>query len=152
MSNTSESTAGGFPSKPLSSGLSSVKLVSGAPGAPAAIGPYSQVAIIPAHAKIAYLSGQVPLEPATGTLVSGGIEAQAHQVLSNLAGVLKHIGVGFEAVAKTTIFLTDMNDFAKVNAIYEKTLGDHKPARATVQVAGLPKGAAIEIEMIAVVP
>ncbi len=139
-------------SETLSSGLSRLKLVSGASNAPAAIGPYSQAAIIPAHAKIAYLSGQVPLDPASGALVSGGIEPQTTQVLSNLAAVLKHLGIGFESVAKTNIFLTDMNDFAKVNSIYEQTLGDNKPARATIQVAGLPKGAAIEIEMIAVVP
>lgn len=143
MSNSSETVSGG---------LSRLKLVSGAPNAPAAIGPYSQAAIIPAHAKIAYLSGQVPLDPNSAALVSGGIEAQTEQVLKNLAAVLAHLGVGFESVAKTNIFLTDMNDFAKVNSIYEKALGDNKPARATVQVAGLPKGAAIEIEMIAVVP
>jgi 2-iminobutanoate/2-iminopropanoate deaminase len=135
----------------LAGGFGSVKLVSGAPNAPAAIGPYSQAAIIPAHAKIAYLSGQVPLDPTSGAIVSGGIEAQTTQVLKNLSAVLSHLGVSFEAVVKSTIFLTDMNDFAKVNTLYEQALGAHKPARATVQVSGLPKGAAIEIEMIAVV-
>lgn len=128
------------------------KLVSGAPGAPAAIGPYSQVGIVPNNTKLAYLSGQVPLDPETGCLVSGGIEPQTTQVLKNLAAVLAHIGVNFHSVVKTTIFLTDMNDFAKVNALYEAALTGHKPARATVQVAALPKGAAVEIEMIAVIP
>jgi len=126
------------------------KLISGARGAPAAIGPYSQVGIVPAGAELAYLSGQIPLDPETGVVVTGGIEAQTTQVMKNLSSVLAHIGLDFSAVVKTTIFLTDINDFAKVNALYEAALLSAKPARATVQVSALPKGANIEIEMIAV--
>ncbi len=115
--------------------------------APAAIGPYSQA--IQAGGLL-FLSGQIPLDPATGVLVEGGIEAQTRQVLANLRAVLQAAGLDFTALVKTTIFLTDLNDFAVVNAIYGECFSEAiPPARATVQVAALPKGAKVEIEGIA---
>jgi 2-iminobutanoate/2-iminopropanoate deaminase len=120
---------------------------SDAPNAPKAIGPYSQAT---RQGKLVFLSGQVPLVPETGTLVPGGIEDQTEQVMKNLQAVLSHLGLGFGQVAKSTIYLTDFSNFKTVNAIYEKWLAGSKPARATVQVAALPLGASIEIEMTAV--
>jgi len=115
-------------------------------GAPKAVGPYSPVVTCDGFA---FLSGQVAIDPATSSLVSGGVEAQAHQVLKNLAAVLKGVGLTFHDVVKTTIFLTDLKDFQTVNAIYGEAMESHRPARSTFQVAGLPLGAVIEIEMIA---
>jgi 2-iminobutanoate/2-iminopropanoate deaminase len=116
--------------------------------APAAIGPYSQA--IQAGG-VLFLSGQIPLDPATGTIVAGGIEAQTRQVLANLRAVLQAAGLDFANLVKTTIFLVDLNDFAVVNGIYgECFAGAVPPARATVQVVALPKGALVEIEGIAV--
>jgi 2-iminobutanoate/2-iminopropanoate deaminase len=97
-----------------------------------------------------FLSGQIPLDPLTGTLVPGGIEPQAHQVMANLRAVLAAAGLDFASLVKTTIYLVDLNDFALVNSIYGACCGAVPPARATVQVAALPKGALIEIEAIAV--
>lgn len=116
------------------------------PDAPAAIGPYSQAVLA---AGFAFLSGQIPIDPATGELVPGPIEAQTERVLQNLKAVLKASGSSFANVVKTTIYLIDLADFSKVNAVYGAYFGSNPPARATVQVAGLPKGARVEIDAIA---
>ena len=120
--------------------------------APAAIGPYSQAIRI---GNTVYTSGQVALDPATGDLVAGGIDAQTTRVLENLKAVLAAAGLDFAHVVKTTVFLKDMADFAAMNALYAKYFapeGVVAPARSTVQVAGLPKGALVEIECIAITP
>lgn len=124
-----------------------IDYITNAPGAPEAIGPYSQATVA---GNLVFLSGQIPLDPKTKQIVEGGIEKQAEQVMSNLKAVLEHIGIGFGNVVKTTILLQDLAHFQTVNAIYEKWLGGVKPARATFQVAGLPRGSLIEIEMTAV--
>lgn len=113
--------------------------------APAAIGPYSQAVSI---GGLLYTSGQVGLDPATGELASG-FEAQARQVFANLEAVLAAAGCGFADVVKATVFLADMADFTVLNGIYAAAFGEHKPARSTVAVAGLPRGARVEIELIA---
>ncbi len=115
--------------------------------APAAIGPYSQAV---SHGNFVFLSGQIPLDPKTGELVLGNIEAQTTRVLDNLAAVLTAAGCGFENVVRTTIYLVDLADFQVVNATYGKRFSGTFPARATVQVAALPKGARVEIDAIAV--
>lgn len=117
--------------------------------APQAIGPYSQAV---KAGELVFCSGQIPLDPATGELVAGGIEAQTAQVLKNLVEVLGAAGAGWNDVVKTTIYLTDLNDFAVVNRVYGEVVGSVPPARATVQVAALPKGAAVEIDAVAHVP
>jgi 2-iminobutanoate/2-iminopropanoate deaminase len=114
--------------------------------APAPIGPYSQA--IRSGGEL-YCSGQVPLDPATGELVGGDITVQTERVLQNLGAVLRAAGTDYAAVVKTTIFLTDMSDFAAVNDVYAKYFGASRPARSTVAVAALPRGARIEIEAIA---
>lgn len=115
--------------------------------APAAIGPYSQAV---SSGDWLFFSGQLPLDSASGELVSGGIGAQTEQVMTNIGGVLRAAGLGFDAVVKTTIYLADLQDFAIVNDIYGRHFcSGEAPARATIQVAGLPKGALIEIEGIA---
>lgn len=114
--------------------------------APAAIGPYSQAI---KAGDFLYCSGQVPLVPGTGELVSGGIEEQATQSLVNLQQVLSVAEVDFNSVVKTTIYLTDLDDFSVVNEIYASFCGEVAPARATVQVAALPKGALVEIDAVA---
>lgn len=113
--------------------------------APAAIGPYSQAIV---SGDLVFCSGQVGLDPATGDLV-GGVEAQAERAMRNLAAVLDAAGCTFEDVVKTTIFLADIADFGAVNAIYARHLPDPPPARSTVGVGALPKGALVEIDMIA---
>ena len=115
------------------------------PDAAQAIGPYSQA--IKAGGFI-FTSGQIALKP-DGEFVVGGVEAQSRQVLQNLAAILKEAGATLQDAVKTTIFLADMGDFAAVNEIYAAAFGAHKPARSTVQVAKLPKGALVEIEVIA---
>ncbi|MCB0334538.1 MAG: Rid family detoxifying hydrolase [Bdellovibrionales bacterium] len=124
----------------------SISYKNGIEGAPGAIGPYSQATVV---GNLAFLSGQVPIDPSTGKLVDGDIEQQAEQVMSNLSNVLQGLGLSFADVAKTTILLADMKSFGTVNEIYAKWMGDAKPARATFAVAGLPLGAMIEVEMIA---
>lgn len=119
------------------------------PAAPAAIGPYSQAVVA---GNLLFISGQIPLDPTTGQVVAGGIAEQTRQVMNNLAAVLKAAGVDFSRLAKTTIFLTDLSDFAVVNGIYGEYFAGVFPARATVQVAALPKGVAVEIEGIASLP
>ncbi len=114
--------------------------------APNAIGPYEQA--IKANGFV-YTAGQIGLEPATGELVAGGIEEQARRVLDNVTAVLEAAGSSWGQVVKTTIYLNDMADFAAVNAIYEGYLGSARPARTTVAVAGLPKGALVEVDVVA---
>jgi 2-iminobutanoate/2-iminopropanoate deaminase len=118
--------------------------------APKAIGPYSQ-AIETKGARTVYCSGQIPLDPGTGELVAGGIEQQTARVLENLDAVLEAAGAAFRHVVKTTVFLVDLADFAKMNEVYGRAFAHHAPARSTVQVAALPRGARVEIEAIAVV-
>ena len=118
--------------------------------APAAIGPYSQ-AVAVRSGKLLFLSGQIPLDPATGELVKGTIEQETEQVMRNLEAVLAAGGAGFEHVVKTTIYLADLADFAKVNAVYGARFKSSPPARATVQVAALPRGARVEIDAVAAV-
>ena len=114
--------------------------------APAALGPYSQAIAVDS---MVFASGQIGLEPATGQLVDGDVQAQTHQALRNLTAVLEAAGSSLASVVKTTVFLTTMGDFAAMNDIYATYFGDEPPARSTVAVAELPKGARVEIEAIA---
>ncbi|GHT34571.1 hypothetical protein FACS189427_02110 [Planctomycetales bacterium] len=114
--------------------------------APAAIGPYSQGVI---SGNFLFTSGQIPLLPEDGTFAGGTIEEQTQRVLKNLDAVLAVAGTSWNKVVKTTVFLTDLADFGKMNEIYGKHLGEARPARSTVQVAALPRGAKVEIELVA---
>ena len=114
--------------------------------APKAIGPYSQAVVA---GDLVFVSGQVPLDPQTQQMVQGDIRTQAERVMDNLAALLSAAGVGFANVVKASIFLADLNDFAAVNEVYGKRFPSAPPARSTVQVAGLPKGARVEIDLIA---
>ncbi len=114
--------------------------------APKAIGPYSQGVVA---GGFLFCAGQIPLDPKTGELVTGGIEPATERILDNLEAVLKAEGLSFAAVVKTTVFLTKSEDFQPMNAVYGRRMGDSKPARSTVFVAGLPRNSPIEIEMIA---
>ncbi|MCY4486712.1 MAG: RidA family protein [Deltaproteobacteria bacterium] len=114
--------------------------------APAAIGPYEQA--IKANGFV-YTAGQIALVPETGELVAGGVEDQARRVLDNVTAVLEAAGTSWDNAVKTTIYLNDMADFGAVNAIYEGYLGSSKPARTTVAVAGLPKAALVEVDVVA---
>ena len=116
--------------------------------APKAIGPYSQAVRV---GNFIHAAGQVALDPATGQLVEGGIETQTRQALRNLSHVLEAAGSSLRHVVKTTVFMKDMGEFAQMNAVYGEMFGEHRPARSTVQVAALPRGAAVEIECVAVV-
>jgi 2-iminobutanoate/2-iminopropanoate deaminase len=115
-------------------------------GAPRPIGPYSQGV---AAGGFLFLSGQIPLDPRTNELVQGGIEEQTEQVLKNLLAVLKEAKMGAENVVKTTVFLADLGDFAKMNDVYARFLGKEPPARSTIQAAALPRGVKVEIDVIA---
>ena len=117
--------------------------------APKAIGPYSQ-AIEARGTRTLWLSGQIPLDPATGELVPGDVAAQAARAMENLRQVLAAAGAGFEHVVRCTIYLADLADFAKVNEVYGRSFPKDPPARATVQVAALPRGARVEIDAVAV--
>jgi 2-iminobutanoate/2-iminopropanoate deaminase len=129
-----------MPSRPLSSD-----------SAPKAIGPYSQAILVErGGARTLYLSGQIPLDPATGELVQGDVAAQTERVLSNAEALLTAAGLGFADVVKTTVFLADLGDFAKMNEVYARRFQAPYPARSTIQVAGLPRGAGVEIEIVAV--
>jgi len=119
------------------------------PNAPPAAGPYSPAV---RAGDWLVLAGQVGLDPAAGGIVAGGVEAQARQVLANITAVLRDCGAVLGDVAKTTVFVTDIGEFAAVNAIYAEAFGDHRPARSTVQVAALPGGAEVEIEVWAFLP
>ena len=116
--------------------------------APGAIGPYSQAI---KAGQIVFCSGQIPIDPATGEFVSGGVAEQTDQVFKNLIAVLEAGGATLDDVVKTSVFLADMSDFAAMNEVYGKYFDQNKPARATVQAAGLPKGALVEIDCIAVI-
>ena len=122
------------------------KTVLHAPSGPEPLGPYS---IATEANGLVFLSGAVPIDPATGTGVEGDISAQARQVMENIGAVLGDIGLTFDDIVKTTIFLADIEDFAAVNTVYGDYVGDSKPARSTVQAAALPGGFEIEIECIA---
>ncbi len=123
------------------------KKVVNAAAAPATIGPYSHA--IDTGLGLIFTSGQIPVDPKTGEIVEGGIEAQTEQVFENLKAVLEAAGTSFSKVVKATVFLQDLKHFAVVNSIYTKYLGVDSPARSAVQVAGLPKGSMVEIEVIA---
>ncbi len=114
--------------------------------APQAIGPYSQA--VKANGLV-YTSGQISLDPATGNLVEGGFEEQVHRVFRNLEAVLREAGSSFDLVLKATVYLTDLANFQTLNTIYAQYFGEHKPARTTVGVSQLPKGSAVEIDLVA---
>lgn len=116
--------------------------------APKAIGPYSQAVRIGRHV---FLSGQIPIEPASGEFAGGGVEAQTRQALKNLKAVAEASGAGMKDVVKTTVYLTDLSTFSEMNAVYAEFFTEPYPARATVGVAALPKGASVEIDAVAVV-
>ena len=116
-------------------------------GAPRAIGPYSQAIAVNGFV---YTAGQVALDPATGELVPGGITEQTTRALENLRAILAASGTSLSQVVKTTVFLVDMADFGAMNEVYARAFGSHRPARSTVAVAALPKGARVEIEVVAV--
>ena len=114
--------------------------------APRTIGPYSQAVVVDGWI---FCSGQIPLDPADGEVVGGEVSLQTERVMKNLAAVLQAGGASLEMVVKTTVFLVDMDDFAAMNEVYGRHFGDHQPARATVAVAGLPRGVRVEIECVA---
>ena len=114
--------------------------------APAAIGPYSQAIYV---GNLVYTSGQIPIDPATGTIVEGGINEQTRQSLTNVKAILESAGLTMGNVVKTTVFLADMNDFAEMNSVYSEFFAEPYPARSAVAVKALPKGALVEIEVIA---
>lgn len=116
--------------------------------APAAIGPYSQGIVA---GNFLFTAGQIALDPATGQIVQGDVTAQTERVLKNLTAVLESAGTSWADVVKTTVYLQDMADFPRVNEVYGRMIGDARPARSTVQVAGLPRGVLVEIDAVAVV-
>lgn len=118
-------------------------------GAPAAIGPYAQAVAV---GGLVFTAGQVGLDPATGSLVEGGFEPQARRVLANLQAVLAAAGCGFADVVKATVYITDFAHFPTLNSVYAEAMGDHRPARTTVAVSALPKGALLEIDLVARIP
>jgi len=117
--------------------------------APQAIGPYSQAVVF---GNFIFISGQIPIIPKNGELILGGIEEQTEQVLKNLEAILKSSNSSLINVLKTTVFITDLNDFGKMNKVYEKFFKDNLPARSTVEVSRLPKEVLVEIEAIAYIP
>jgi 2-iminobutanoate/2-iminopropanoate deaminase len=119
------------------------------PNAPRAIGPYSQATRANG---LLFTAGQVGFDPATGELVDGGISEQTERVLANIGAILEAERLDLSAVVKTTVYLVDMADFAAMNTVYAKAFGDHRPARSTVAVAALPRGARVEIDAVAVLP
>lgn len=128
--------------------MSTVKDIIATDRAPRAIGPYSQAV---RAGNLVFASGQIPIDPATGEFVAGGIAEQTEQVLRNLTAVFEAAGLGMDQVIKTTVFLADMDDFTAMNEIYGRFFGAAPPARATVQAARLPRDARVEIEAIAMV-
>ncbi|HTK51722.1 MAG TPA: RidA family protein [Gemmatimonadaceae bacterium] len=116
--------------------------------APAAIGPYSQAVVA---GNFLFTAGQIAIDPATGQIVQGDVSAQTERVMHNLAAVLEKAGASWSDVVKTTVYLQDMADFPRVNEVYGRVMGDARPARSTVQVAGLPRGVLVEIDAVAVV-
>lgn len=127
--------------------MSAQRLIISTEKAPAAVGPYSQAVRI---GDLVYTAGQIPLDPATGTMVSETIEAQTRQVLSNLSAVLEAAGSGMNSIVKMTVFMTDLGQFAQMNAVYAEFFPDAPPARSAVEVVALPLGAMIEMEAVAV--
>ena len=127
--------------------MASMKEIIATEDAPRAIGPYSQAV---RAGNFVFASGQIPIDPATGEFVSGGIGEQTEQVLKNLTALFAAAGVGLDQIVKTTVFLADMNDFTAMNEVYAKFFSEAPPARATVQAARLPRDAKVEIEAIAV--
>ena len=125
-----------------------MRLIFSTEAAPKAIGPYSQAVV---HGGIAYLSGQIPLDPGTNQIVDGDISAQTERVLQNLKAVLEGCGASLESVLKTTVFLRDMADFPKMNEVYGRYFSSQPPARSTVQAARLPRDVSVEIDCIAAV-
>ena len=126
--------------------LHDMKKVISTPKAPAAIGPYSQAIQV---GNLIYTSGQIPIDPATGQLVEGGIKEQARQSLSNIQAILQEAGLTMASVVKTTVFMADMADFAEMNSIYAEFFTEPYPARSAVAVKTLPKNALVEIEVVA---
>ncbi|MCX6856515.1 MAG: Rid family detoxifying hydrolase [Verrucomicrobia bacterium] len=124
-------------------------LINNAPNVPSAVGPYSQAVRV---GNLLFCSGQIPINPASGKIEAPDVEGQAIQVLTNIQALLASQNLNLSQVAKATVFLQEMADFPKINPIYAKAFGDHKPARSTVAVAGLPLGALIEIEVIVELP
>lgn len=124
-----------------------MKIIVNTSNAPAPIGPYNQAVV--AAGSFLFISGQIALNAQSGELITGSIEAEAHQVMQNLKAILDEAAVTFDEIVKTTIFLTDMNDFGLVNEIYGSYFTEHYPARETVQVSALPKGVRVEISAIA---
>jgi 2-iminobutanoate/2-iminopropanoate deaminase len=121
--------------------------------APLPVGPYNQAIAVPTiNQKIIFCAGQIPIDPATGKMISGDISEQTERVLQNIQGLLGAAGADFAHVVKTTVFLADMDDFGAMNVVYAKYFTDPAPARSCVQVARLPLNAAVEIECIAAVP
>lgn len=118
-------------------------------GAPGAIGPYSQGV---AASDLLFLSGQIPMDPVTSEVVAGGIEEQTRRVLNNLKAVLESAGTDLGAVVKTTVFMTDLGEFAEMNGVYGEFFTEPYPARSTVEAAALPKGVKVEIDVVAVAP
>jgi 2-iminobutanoate/2-iminopropanoate deaminase len=114
--------------------------------APKAIGPYSQATVADGFI---FTAGQIALDPATGEIVAGGVAEQTERVFANLRAILEAAGADLAAVVKATVFLTDMDDFKAMNAVYAEAFGDHRPARSTVAVAALPRGVVVEIDVIA---
>ena len=125
-----------------------MKTIISSAAAPKAIGPYSQAVVING---MAYLSGQIPLDPSTNQLIEGGIEQQTERVLENLKAVLEAAGASLASVVKTTVFLKDMAEFPKMNEVYSRYFPENPPARSTVQAAKLPRDVNVEIDCIAVV-
>jgi 2-iminobutanoate/2-iminopropanoate deaminase len=126
-----------------------VRQVISAPDAPKAMGAYSPAI---KAGNLLFISGQIPIDPASGNLVTGDITAQADRAMGNVAALLRAAGIGFEHVVRTTVFLADMNDFAAMNEVYSRYIVDPPPARATVQVARLPRDVRIEVDAIAMLP
>jgi 2-iminobutanoate/2-iminopropanoate deaminase len=122
------------------------KKIIATPKAPAAIGPYSQAIRI---GEFLYTSGQISLDPETMKMITGDIEVETEKVLKNIEAILKDDGLSLNNIIKTTVYLTDLSEFARMNQVYEKFFTDTKPARACVQVAALPKGAKVEIDVVA---
>lgn len=115
-------------------------------GAPGAVGPYSQAIVAAGHV---WVSGQIPLDPATGEMVTGGVEAQTRRALENVDAVLRAAGSGLDSVIKATVYLTSLDDFAAMNGVYAQFFPARPPARVCVEVSRLPKGAAVEIDAVA---
>jgi 2-iminobutanoate/2-iminopropanoate deaminase len=129
-------------------GETRMKMIIATDQAPKAIGPYSQAIV---HNGMAYLSGQIPLDPQTGQVVEGDISAQTARVLENLSGLLAACGSGLDRVVKTTVYIQDMREFAKMNEVYGKYFAENPPARSTIEAARLPKDVRVEIDAIAIV-